>query len=224
MKIKFGAIVVDGRGKLGGHVFSKNRSGAYVRTKVTPDNPQSSFQSVARSLLAQFSSGWKGLTQLQRDAWDGAVEDYAKTNVFGDLIKPTGKNLYTKLNMNLANVGENALSAPPMPAAVVGAENLVWDTITTADLKIDFSGDVGMTYQVDATPGLSPGINFFKEKYKRIGIIAGASSVSQTIKAIYEARYGAAVAGTKIAVRVTAVNKTTGQRGTGVVISGIVGA
>jgi hypothetical protein len=224
MKVKFGSIIVDGRGKLGGHVYSKNRSGAYVRTKVTPDNPQTSYQTEARSKLAQFSSSWKGLTQTQRDAWDGAVEDYAKTNIFGDLIKPTGKNLYTALNMNLANVNEPSIAVPPLPDAVFNAENLAFDDLDSTDISIEFDGDTGMKYQVDATPPLSPGVNFFKEKYKRIDVITGAAQVSESIKTAYVARFGNPPAGTKIAVRVTAVNTTTGQRGTGVVISGIIGS
>ena len=39
-KILTTAIVADIRNKLNGSVFSKNRYGAYVRTKVTPVNPQ----------------------------------------------------------------------------------------------------------------------------------------------------------------------------------------
>ena len=39
-KIKFGMMMTDASGKLGGQVFSKNRGGSYVRTKVTPTNPQ----------------------------------------------------------------------------------------------------------------------------------------------------------------------------------------
>jgi hypothetical protein len=52
MKVLFGAIVVDGRGKIGGHVMSKNRAGAFMRTKVTPINRKSSFQTGVRSRLA----------------------------------------------------------------------------------------------------------------------------------------------------------------------------
>jgi len=58
MKIKFGAIVVAGSGKIGGHVASKNRGGAYLRTKVTPTNPNSPAQAGARALLASLSTGW----------------------------------------------------------------------------------------------------------------------------------------------------------------------
>ena len=36
MKTKFGAIIVAGSGKINGFVASKNRAGAYLRTKVTP--------------------------------------------------------------------------------------------------------------------------------------------------------------------------------------------
>ena len=34
-KIKFGAMMVDASGKLGGQVFAKNRGGAYIRTKTS---------------------------------------------------------------------------------------------------------------------------------------------------------------------------------------------
>ena len=76
MKIKFGAIVTDGRGKIGGHVASKNRSGAYMRTKVTPSNPNTASQSQARSILASASQNWRNLTDSQRKAWNNAVSDW----------------------------------------------------------------------------------------------------------------------------------------------------
>lgn len=65
MKLKFGAIVVDGRGKIGGHVASKNGAGAYLRTKVTPTNPQTARQSFVRALFAAITAAWSGLTASQ---------------------------------------------------------------------------------------------------------------------------------------------------------------
>src|SRR3546814_3353017 len=50
-KVKFGALMTDARGKLGGHVFSKNRAGSYLRTKVTPVNQQTSYQTSVRALF-----------------------------------------------------------------------------------------------------------------------------------------------------------------------------
>lgn len=49
--IKFGMMMTDARGKLGGHVFTKARNGATIRTKVSPANPQTSAQSLSRSIF-----------------------------------------------------------------------------------------------------------------------------------------------------------------------------
>lgn len=93
MKIKFGALVTDGRGKLGGHVASKNRSGNYLRTKVTPSNPQTAAQQATRAVLGSLSTAWSGLTLAQRNSFNSAVGDWSGTNIFGDIKNPTGKNL-----------------------------------------------------------------------------------------------------------------------------------
>ena len=64
-KIKMTAIVADMRNKLNGSVFSRNRGGAYIRTKVTPINPQTAAQVQARSLLTSLSQGFRSLSQAQ---------------------------------------------------------------------------------------------------------------------------------------------------------------
>jgi len=55
MKTLFGAIVVDGRGKLGGHVASKNRHGSYFRTKVSPSQPASQYSANVRAAYYNLS-------------------------------------------------------------------------------------------------------------------------------------------------------------------------
>ena len=79
MKLKFGAIVTDGRGKIGGHVMSKNRGGAYMRTKVTPSNPRSTAQTTVRSHLTTLSQGWRGLSATAIAAWNSAVSSFTKS-------------------------------------------------------------------------------------------------------------------------------------------------
>src|SRR3546814_19213217 len=97
-KVKFGALMTDARGKLGGHVFSKNRAGSYLRTKVTPVNPQTIYQTSVRALFGAISSQWSGLSQAVRDSFNGAVADWATTDIFGDLKNPSGKALFQRLN------------------------------------------------------------------------------------------------------------------------------
>lgn len=114
-KVKFGMMAVDMRNKLGGQVFSKNRGGAYIRTKVTPANAQTSFQTAVRAILTFFAQSFRTLTAAQILAWNNAVSDFTGTDIFGDVRTPSGINLYIRLNANLAKVGEPAISDPPLP-------------------------------------------------------------------------------------------------------------
>jgi hypothetical protein len=214
MKMKFGAIVVAGSGKIGGHVASKNRGGAYLRTKVTPVNPNTASQATVRTRLAGFSQDWKALTQAQRDAWNAAVQDFARTDIFGDIRNPTGFNLYQRLNNNLAQIGVAALTTPP------GLESV--DQVTIGTLILNLTGPVGtlatsaavptgMTMVVDATPSLSPGVSFVKSEYRRIQTFAAAAASPHNIYAAYIAKFGAPVEGMKVFARISFINTTTGQ-------------
>lgn len=216
MKLKWSGFgATDGRGKINGHVASKNRSGAYARTKVTPTNPQSTFQLGARNLFTALSQGWRALTQAQRDAWDSVVADFAKTDVFGDLRNPTGKNLYSRLNINLQNVGQAVITDPPLPAGggsvVAGA---VVMTNGGAKTVAYTEATDGHKIQVWATPGVSPGKKFVKNDLRLIATFDGAAASPFDMATAYEARFGEPAVGTRVAVQLVSVNETTGEMGT----------
>lgn len=219
MKAKWGMFITDGRGKVGGHVASKNRSGSYIRTKVTPTNPQTSFQATVRNRVAAFSQAWRGLTQSVRNSWNEAVDNFQSTNVFGDKFSPSGLNLYVKLNANLDQIGISALTNPPLPATV---ENI--DTITPAAAAGAGTFTVAYTpatvpadtaFIIETTRMVSPGKNFVKNEYRFLTFADAADTSPEDIAAAYVARFGSLVAGQKIGVRVTPINKTTGQKGVG---------
>lgn len=225
MKIKWGALVVDGRGKIGGHVASKNREGAYLRTKVSPVNPQTTHQQTARSLLANFSQGWRGLTQAQRDAWNSAVESWKSTNVFADIVTPTGKNLFTKLNVNLSNIGKATINTPPLPVEVVEP------VINEVDSKsggltvevADGSVVTGQSMLVFATEPVSPGKDFVKNLYRMLGVVVFTDATPVDIGTQYTARFGPIPLGQKVCVKLVPVVDTTGQKGVGTSACAIAG-
>lgn len=217
MKIKWGALAVDGRGKIGGHVASKNRSGAYLRTKVTPVNPSTSFQSTVRNRLAALSSAWRGLTAAQRTAWNAAVGDFATTDVFGDLKNPSGINLYVKLNANLEEVGVSAISTPPLPQAVAAITSVsASGAAGTPALSVTFAPTpvpADTAFVIRATAQVSPGKKFLKNEYRNLAIADAADTSPEDILAAYTARFGSLVEGQKIGIQMVAVNKVTGQKG-----------
>lgn len=216
MKIKFGSLIVAGSGKIGGHVASKNRGGAYLRTKVTPINPSTSYQVNVRARLATLAQGWKALTAAQRAAFNNAVSAFKRTNVFGDIINPSGINLYTRLNMNLLNLGESAITLPPAPAGVS-----VFDSLTVAAA----AGTPALTATVSpatlpsgeqiivrATPAVSPGRSFVKSDFRQIAVIDTVAGGSINLLSAYAAKFGnPAPAGNRIFVEIVHVNEVTGE-------------
>lgn len=213
MKIKFSGLgVVDGRGKINGTVASKNRSGAYARVKVSGTNPQTTAQLTARSRLSFFSQAWRGLAAAVIDAWNSAAPAWSKSNVFGDGVAPTGKNLYTRLNALLATVGASALTNPPQP---VGAQQVVAGTLvmTNGGAKtIAYTGTTVLsTVQVWATAPQSAGVRFLKNKYRMIGTFLGNAPSPIDISTMYEDKYGEPPVGSYIGVKLVAVRLTTGE-------------
>jgi hypothetical protein len=228
MKIKWGALVVEGRGKLNGNVASRNRAGAYLRTKVTPVNPQTSAQSSVRNRLAGLSQGWSSLTAAQRDAWNSVVSDFAKTDIFGDLKNPSGFNLFCKLNANLLNVGESQISTPPMVESVFALDELSIEAESgTQSLTVTFSGAIPATDKVIvfATPPLSCGKNFVKSEYRQIAVLDDSDTSPYDALTDYQNKFGSTgEEGQKIFVKCVAVNITSGQKGSPLSASVIVEA
>tara|TARA_R110000868_G_C10961756_1_gene768601 strand:+ start:4850 stop:5533 length:684 start_codon:yes stop_codon:yes gene_type:complete len=222
--IKWGLVITDGRGKIGGQVLTKGRSGAVIRNKVTPTNPNTARQSAVRAVLTQFSQGWKALTQAQRDAWNAAVGSFTRTNIFGSTYSPSGKNLYTALNTNLTKVGYTAITIPPIPSATVapGIEDFV---LNVGDETLTFLVNEGSASQklfVQASPPVSPGITNISSKLRLIKVTTQVAATDVDIWAEYVAAYGTPTAGTKIFIKVTAIKDVTGQSTTPEIISGIV--
>lgn len=220
MKAKFGAVVVAGSGKLSGHVASRNRAGAYFRTKVTPVNPQSSAQTTVRNRLAGISSGWRDLTAAQRAAWNRVVSDFAKTDVFGDLKNPSGFNLYQRLNNNLVTCGESQITSPPAVLAVDAFTSIslsAKDATVAEEFDLTFAPAVAADHlvKVYATAPLSPGINFVKSEYRLIAILPNSDTSPADLLTEYQAVFGSTgEVGQKIFVKCIQVEETSGLAGT----------
>lgn len=215
-RIKFGMMMTDARGKLGGHVFTKAKSGATIRTKVTPLNPKTSAQSEARSALGANSQAWRMLSETQRLAWNSAAQVVSKTNAFGDTYFPSGKNYFTAVNNNLRNVGSQILVDPPVLVQMPGLTSVEVDFDLVAeqlDIVPNFVGDeAGIVLVCNATNGQSAGRYNFSGKYRKFNGYAVAGLPQNT--AIYDdyiSKFGAPSPGQKVSFEFYLVNAVTGQ-------------
>jgi hypothetical protein len=216
MKILFGSTIVAGSGKIGGHVVSKNRAGAYMRTKVSPVNARTAAQVAARSRLSSVSASWRALGASVVLAWNNAVADFKKTNVFGNTVTPSGFNLFQRLNNNLANISGSPLTTPPVPVAV--------SVFTSASIAGDDSAHtliatvtpetlpVSEKVIVRATAPISPGKSYVKSELRQITVLSAVVAGSIDLSTAYTAKFGnLAGVGKKVFVEFIHVNSTTGQ-------------
>lgn len=200
MKIKWGALVVDGRGKLGGHVAAQNRGGSYLRTKVTPSNPQTTFQTAIRQLFGSISIGWGGLTPSAIKAWNAAVDEWKSTNIFGDLKQPSGKALYQRLNMQAIVANFSAIPLPPAKAEIPfsNVSAIAFDisdaSITATGL---YSGTDAAVIMFSSGP-VTSGTTFVKNLMRVVSVTNGGAYSPTTAYSQYVGRFGIPVAGQKV--------------------------
>lgn len=207
-KIKFGMMMTDASGKLGGQVFSKNRGGAYVRTKVTPSNPQTTAQMGVRGIFASISSSWSTLTEEGRATFNNLVGDYARTDIFGDLRNPSGKALFQRLNQNLLLTEQETIDVCVPPSEVPFA-NLAagLGSVSSNTFNVNYAGTLtGSQIVVWATPPLSQGTTFVKNRLRQIKFQPGSIDAGVDIWDAYVAKFGTPIAGANIYVGVRVIN------------------
>jgi len=215
MRVKYGSIVTDGSGKLGGHVASKGRSGSVIRTKVTGTNPRTTAQNSTRALLGSLAAGWSSLTDDERHSFDNAVDKFKNTDIFGDVHNPSGYTLYIKLNFNAISAGFAELTSAPEPQFLefnpaINAE-FYRDYPESSLIYFKIEEYTSYRYMIKASPAVSPGINNGKSLLKVIGYLNNDSSYLN-YGYIYQEIYPIQTAGEYVFLSVTRIFDN-GQKG-----------
>jgi hypothetical protein len=205
--------------------MSKNRAGSFLRTKVTPVNPRTASQSLVRSRFGTLSSSWKTITAAQRDAWNGAVNQWQKSDIFSDLHNLTGLQLFQRLNNNLISSGATSITVPAInKGALAVTAGVLTYTSGTPALSLARSGAVpaATRMKVFATPPISPGISFVKSQFRLISTVAAAVASPDNLLAAYTAKYGAVgPVGSKIFIGIVFVDSVSGASSPMQVVSAI---
>lgn len=164
-------------GAVGGLVYFYNRYGSIViRSRTIPTNPSSVPQQTVRAAFSAAVSGWKSLTQAQRDLW----EDFARHTPWKSSLKDdvylTGQNMY--IGIRCANVQcEPSLPSSTWDDCPCTPGLLAQPTISCAVLPAN-GANVGFLlnisnvsavdtqqYSVYLSPRQSQSINYYKGPY-----------------------------------------------------------
>lgn len=213
MKIKFGALVVDGRNKIGGQVASKNKAGAYLKNKVTPTNPNTSAQVDARANLTTVSRSWSGLDAAQREAWNAYAAQYPYVDIFGDSKYLTGFNYYLKCNLNLLNSGSATNPTPPITQAVSDIV-LSFGTIESPDTLpcVADLATLPADHKLVVLGALvnSAGRQVAKSDLRQLKVFSSITAGAVNVSAEFVARFGEFAVGNRLGIASFMINTSTG--------------
>lgn len=215
MKNKFGLIVTDGYGKLGGQVFTKNRFGNMIKTKVTPINHQTARQSFVRNNHRTVALAWSSLSESERREWIKESENYPIKDGFGDVHYLSGFGLFTKFNMVRLNLGESLLNIPPVLFSFP-----IWELI---DIKV-FSLNpsiwlfvtpsipAGFKIVVSASKVLSAGQSYSYGKFKFISYLNDGQTFPVNILEDWQSIFSDSfIPGKCIFFKISLVNLSSGR-------------
>lgn len=172
MKLKFGAIITEGVGKLGGHDFINSRYGPNLRTRSLRTSKVSQPESFRKGILRKVSTGWRELTQVQRDAWNNWADSIDWNNSFYGTIKLSGEQLFCKINALYYNWSGIAWSNPPAFSNTVQSQFTsvtVYGSGGPLILYWENWVPVNSWLYIWATPPLSQGVTTKPKFFKYIG-------------------------------------------------------
>lgn len=182
--IKFGGGITEMRGSMAGNVYSRNKSGAYIRARTTPVNPQSAQQTIVRAVMAALTVRWsQTLTAAQRTAWNLYGASVAMTNKLGESIFLSGFNHYIRSNAWLERVNFTQVDAGPVVFEIPDADPTFAITASEATQAISFTFDTALAWanEDEAYMELYQGQpqnaqrNFFNGPWRYVAAVSGDS-------------------------------------------------
>jgi len=215
--IKFTGLVSDMKGSIGGSTVQGGKQGPIIRAKPKPAQKTLNLQQPRRGYFSTLTRKWSGLTQTKRDAWDAAAPSFPIYNKFGDLVDPSGFNLFLSLNINLNVIGLSYIDTPPTAGSVTAITSvsfLISESLEAFNFSISPTPvPTKHKYVYYAGPNRSPGVQVNYSTLRVIKVRNEGNGANINIWSDYQDVFGVKPrAGMKIFAGVVPVLKSTGQR------------
>jgi hypothetical protein len=193
--IKYGAIITEIKGKVGGSVFQSNKAGFTMKNKpkIAIDRAKArTFGDGHQNLL--FSSAiknWSQITEANRSSWSALVGTWQFNNKFGDVYNGSPYQIQNSCNIN-RQLLELAMLAPAPtynPAVDPGLSYANFSLSGTFNGTIANAGANGQLVYVEASQPVNPTKNISRVQFRKFGVIVSAAGTAN-YKAAYIAWLG----------------------------------
>jgi len=211
---KSGAFTPLISGKIGGTIFSRNSGGSYMKNLAIPVNRNTTYQTTARALLAQFAQSWKTIGSTDQAAWNAFAAVNPVINRVGDSVTMSGFDAYCMVNCNLVNGGASSTPRPMLPFTVTAPTSLSATCVAGVTTLTFLPTPVPAltAYLVWGTAPQSLGKFYVENQYRLFKVFAPAAASPQVVTTFYNTRFGAPplVAGARLFFAIQAVSLVNG--------------
>lgn len=200
MDIVFGAIISDGRGKIGTLVASRNNSARFFRKWIIPPNPRTLHQQNNRAQFTLVNNLWNGLTHETAQVWNLATDEWKYNDTWADVRKLSGQTLFFKLNLQALNAGFDYFLVPPKK--IIMPKTLLVNAIFQNEPK-----QIQLTLQnpniiarviIYATPELTPNTVSWKKSIRTLRNDISTNVNPETLYNSYKDKFGKIIPGSNI--------------------------
>lgn len=210
--IKFGAVITDSRGSIGGHTFRGTKYGPVMQHHTYPAKGANQKRSRINANFAALTKRWWGvLDSSQRDDWRALGAANPTTNRWGDEYALTGLSYFVKLNQRLFAAGLTQTDDAPADQTVA--------SLLTASLAITAPSTASLTFTTSpvvtdhilylfGTRGLSPAVENFDGKMFFLLASAASATSPLSLSSAWLSRIGALITGRGYALRAHLLNTT----------------
>lgn len=199
---KYGVIVTDLKGSIGGTTFKGTSSGGVLQNKITRAAQGKNGGKVTKSDAGRLINTqqnqtaniqkWRVLSDLQRATWVAGAPSFPFINKFGESYTPSAYQLFLSVNNNRLATGAAALNDCPLPGAVTNCPAIsVTASIGGAPVFEVTSSNVANHVQTLYCSGpQSSGKNFDSGRMKAIAVFPAGTSWPQDIDGAYQNVFG----------------------------------
>lgn len=168
---KLGAVITEGRGKLGGHSLQMQGGRLVCLTSRKPRATNYAYKNYYLSATANIRLRWKALTPVTRARWNRLAENPQALAFFPSGTYLTGYTLFFTLLMNRWPYG----AVLPWPISTVPAQLQILSasgvgTVVNNRITVSFATNIysGWLLRLDATAPMSAGRMPKKTDYKAV--------------------------------------------------------
>lgn len=140
---KFGAVVTDIRGKIGGHVFQGNGFTTSMRTGYSGKGGLNARNNIFDSMNADIAVLWNGLSSAVKDQWQVLAQQYPIQDNFGNQNFLTGRNLHRRNYTAFFSSGQTGTIDPSVAIGDLPSSNLehVQFDFSNSEIDVQFAFD-----------------------------------------------------------------------------------